>query len=109
MGGTSPEEPRTWRSSTIKTLATDTLPQSLVVARPARVHVTPPRDTRAMDDDEMLVRAREDGFEFTERPVGGSWCWGFVREADERYPAFLERRRAGRRAGRFPPNLSTRG
>jgi hypothetical protein len=26
--------------------------------------------------------------------VGGNWCWRFVRENDDRYPAFLEQRQA---------------
>jgi hypothetical protein len=45
-----------------------------------------------MDDQDVIDRAA--GFELTERPVGGAWCWGFVREHDERYPAFLEQRQA---------------
>jgi hypothetical protein len=47
-----------------------------------------------MTDDETIDHARAEGFELVERPVGGAWCWGFVRENDERYPAFLERRQA---------------
>jgi hypothetical protein len=47
-----------------------------------------------MDDQDVIDRARAEGFELTERPVGGHWCWGFVREEDERHPAFLERAQA---------------
>jgi hypothetical protein len=47
-----------------------------------------------MDAGDVIERARAEGFELVERPVGGAWCWGFVREDDERYPAFLERRQA---------------
>jgi hypothetical protein len=47
-----------------------------------------------MDDDELIARARDDGFELVERPVGQHSCWGFVREGDDRYPAFLEQRQA---------------
>ena len=47
-----------------------------------------------MTEDEILEAARDDGFELIERPVGGLWCWGFVREGDDRYPAFLEQRQA---------------
>jgi hypothetical protein len=43
-----------------------------------------------MDDDDVIERARAEGFELVERPVGDAWCWGFVREDDERYPAFLD-------------------
>jgi hypothetical protein len=47
-----------------------------------------------VDDSEVVDLAREDGFELIERPVNGKWCWGFVREDDDRYPAYLERRQA---------------
>jgi hypothetical protein len=47
-----------------------------------------------MTDDEVFDAARAEGFELVERPVAGKWCWGFVRENDERYPAFGERRLA---------------
>jgi hypothetical protein len=47
-----------------------------------------------MTDDEVIAHARAEGFELTERPVGEHWCWGFVREGDDRYPAFLEQRQA---------------
>ena len=47
-----------------------------------------------MTDDEVCDHARAEGFELVEHPVGRQWCWGFVREDDERYPAFLERRQA---------------
>ncbi len=47
-----------------------------------------------MSDDEVIDQARDDGFELVERPIAGQWCWGFVREGDERYPAFLEQRQA---------------
>ena len=38
-----------------------------------------PRDHRPMDDAEVIDRAREDGFELVERPVGGAWCWACSR------------------------------
>ena len=47
-----------------------------------------------MTDDAVVDAARVAGFELVERPVGEAWCWGFVRESDERYPAFVERRQA---------------
>jgi hypothetical protein len=46
------------------------------------------------DDQDVVDRARAEGFELVERPVAGQWCWGFIQENDERYPAFLERRQA---------------
>jgi hypothetical protein len=47
-----------------------------------------------MTDEVVIDIAAEEGFELTERPLGETWCWGFVRERDERYPAFVERRQA---------------
>ena len=47
-----------------------------------------------MTDDEAIKIARHQGLELIQRPVGGKWCWGFVRENDELYPAFGERRQA---------------
>jgi len=47
-----------------------------------------------MDDDEVIDHARAEGFELVERPVARKWCWGFVRENDDRYPAFGEQRQA---------------
>jgi hypothetical protein len=47
-----------------------------------------------MDENDVVQRAWDDGFELVERPVGGRWCWGFGRENDDRYPAFGERRQA---------------
>ena len=56
--------------------------------------VTPSRHDRPMTDDDVVEAARTEGFELVERPVDGNWCWGFVRETDERYPTFGERRPA---------------
>ena len=56
--------------------------------------VTPSRHSGQMTDDEGIDQARVEGFALTERPQGDRWCWGFVREHDERYPAFGERRLA---------------
>ncbi len=42
----------------------------------------------------MITEARAEGFELEERPVNGKWCWSFVREGDDRYPAFGEQRQA---------------
>jgi hypothetical protein len=47
-----------------------------------------------VDDDEVIAEARAEGFELEERPVNGNWCWSFVRECDDRYPAFGEQRQA---------------
>jgi hypothetical protein len=47
-----------------------------------------------MRDDEVIEAAQLQGFDLVERLVGGKWCWGFVREDDERYPAFGEKRLA---------------
>lgn len=47
-----------------------------------------------MNPDEVIAQAAEEGFELVERPVAGEWCFGFVREGDDRYPAFLEERQA---------------
>jgi hypothetical protein len=47
-----------------------------------------------MDEDDVIEQARAEGFELVERPVNGHWCWGFVREEDNRFPAFLGQRQA---------------
>jgi hypothetical protein len=47
-----------------------------------------------MHDEQVIAYARAEGFELVERPVGAHWCWGFVRDGDDRYPAFLEQRQA---------------
>lgn len=47
-----------------------------------------------MTDDEVVERARAEGFELAWRPVGGVLCAGFVRGDDDRYPAFGEERLA---------------
>jgi len=47
-----------------------------------------------MTDDEMLDRARADGFELGERTRGGEWVWGWARGDDERWPCYRERRQA---------------
>jgi hypothetical protein len=47
-----------------------------------------------VDDEGVLAAARDEGFALVERPVGGNWCWGWVRADDERWPAYVERRQA---------------
>ena len=47
-----------------------------------------------MTDDEVLDLAREDGFELIERMSAGQWTVGWARGDDERWPCFLEERRA---------------
>src|SRR5262249_40589895 len=66
---------------------------------PPFVRVIPARERGRMTEDEVIDQARAEGFELVERPVGDTWCWGFVREErgpveGYRYPAFLERRQA---------------
>jgi hypothetical protein len=69
----------------------------LIAARSGarRFRVTPPRDCWQMDADEVIERAREEGFEFGWRYLNdGHLCVGFTRGDDTRYPAFGEERLA---------------
>ena len=47
-----------------------------------------------MTDDEVLDRARADGFELIERMSAGQWAVGWARGDDDRWPCFLEERQA---------------
>ena len=47
-----------------------------------------------MTDDEVLDRARADGFELVERMSAGQWAVGWARGDDERWPYLLEERQA---------------
>lgn len=47
-----------------------------------------------VQDLAVIDAARAEGFELEERPVADEWCWGFVRDGDDRYPVFLEERQA---------------
>jgi hypothetical protein len=49
---------------------------------------------RSMTDDEVLDEARVDGFELIERLSAGLWAVGWARSDDDRWPCFLEERRA---------------
>ena len=65
-------------------------------ARTPRPLVSVPtrRDDGAMTDDEVLGRARADGFDLIERMSAGQWAVGWARGDDERWPCFLEERQA---------------
>jgi hypothetical protein len=58
------------------------------------VPVSPQRDDGGMTDDEVLDRARADGFDLIERMSAGQWAVGWARGDDERWPCFLEGRQA---------------
>ncbi len=47
-----------------------------------------------MTDDEVLDRARANGFELIERMSAGQWAVGWARGEDDRGPCFLEERQA---------------
>jgi hypothetical protein len=47
-----------------------------------------------MTDDEMIQRARDEGFEIVERQVARQWTVGWARGDDERWPCYLEERQA---------------
>jgi hypothetical protein len=47
-----------------------------------------------MTNEEVVDRARAEGFELIERQVAGQWTVGRARGDDERLPCFLEERQA---------------
>jgi hypothetical protein len=55
---------------------------------------SPMRDDPPMTNEEVIDRAREDGFELVERTCGSKWVHGWARGDDERWPCYLEERQA---------------
>ncbi len=47
-----------------------------------------------MTDDEVIRRARDEGFELIERMSAGQWAVGWARGDDERWPCYLEEHQA---------------
>jgi hypothetical protein len=47
-----------------------------------------------MDDDEVLVQARAEGFELIEKALDGRWAVGWARGDDDRWPCYLEEHQA---------------
>jgi len=47
-----------------------------------------------MTDDEILDRARSEGFDLVERACGDQWVHGWARGGDERWPCYLTRAEA---------------
>jgi hypothetical protein len=47
-----------------------------------------------MTDNEVIDRAREDGFELIEKPLNDQWVIGWARGDDERWPCCFEERLA---------------